>query len=98
MDSPQLPAASPSARPDRAQNNQKHDRADRRFDDHPREAAPEVEVEAGQKPIADQRSDDADRSIADKSETIAAQDLADQPSGDGPDKQDNDYALIRKMH
>ena len=57
-----------------------------------------MEVEARQKPIADQRSDDADRSVADKSETIAAQDLADQPSGDGADKQDNDHALIRKMH
>ena len=81
-----LAAAAPSARPDRAQNNQKDDRADRRFDDHAGEAAPEVEVEARQQPVADQRSDDSDRSVADKSETIAAKDLADQPSGERADE------------
>jgi hypothetical protein len=57
-----------------------------------------VEVEARQKPVADQRSDDADRGVTDKSETIAAQDLADQPSSKGADSQDNDHPLIRKMH
>src|SRR5271154_2184687 len=85
MDPPRLPAASPSARPDRAQNNQNNDCADRRFDDHARETAPEVEVEARQEPVADQGPDDADRSVADKSETIAAQDFADQPSSDRAD-------------
>jgi hypothetical protein len=99
MDPPRrLSAATPSARSDRTQNNQKNDCADRRFDDHPRKTAPQVQVEARQKPVADQRSNDSDRSVADKSETIAAQDFADQPSGERADKQDNKHALIRKMH
>jgi hypothetical protein len=57
-----------------------------------------VEVEARQKPVANKRANDADRSVADESETIAAKHLADQPSGERADKQDNDHALIRKMH
>src|ERR1700719_1519752 len=92
-----LTAAAPSARPDRAQDNQKDDRADRRLDDHAGEAAPDVDVEARQQPVADQRPDNADRSVTDKSETIAAQDLADQPSGEPADSQDDEHALIRNM-
>ena len=55
-------------------------------------------IEARHKPVADQRPDHAHRRIADKSKTIAAQDLADQPSGDDADNQNDDHALIRKMH
>src|SRR5262249_38019539 len=64
----------------------------------PREPAPEMEVEARHKPVADQRPHDADRAVADKSKTIAAQDFAEQPAGDRADQQDDDHALIRKMH
>src|SRR5215471_5897950 len=57
-----------------------------------------MEVEARHKPIADQGPDDAYGRIADEPETIAAHDLADQPSGGDADKQDDDHALVRKMH
>ena len=48
---------------------------------------------AMQKPVADERADDANGRIADETETTAPDNLARQPSGDEPDDQNDNPAL-----
>ena len=41
--------------------------------------------EAMQKPVADERADDANGRVADETESVASHNLARQPSGNDPD-------------
>ena len=54
--------------------------------------------EAMQKPVADERADDADGRVADETETAASDNLARQPSGNEPDDQNDNQTLVRQMH
>ena len=62
---PLLPIASPSARPNQPQNQQKDGRPDSGVDDQTFDAADEMNAEARQQPIAEQGADNADGGVAD---------------------------------
>ena len=53
---------------------------------------------AMQKPVADERADDANGRVADETETTASDNLARQPSGNDPDDQNDNQPLVRQMH
>jgi hypothetical protein len=52
---------------------------------------------AMQKPIADERADDANSRVADETEITASDNLARQPSGNDPDDQNDNQPLVRQM-
>ena len=49
--------------------------------------------EAMEKPIADERADDANRRVADEAKPVAPNDPASQPSGDDPNDQNDKQPL-----
>ena len=54
--------------------------------------------EAMQKPIANERADDANCRVADETEPASSDDLAREPSGNDPDDQNYNQSLVRQMH
>jgi len=54
--------------------------------------------EAMQKPIADERADDANRRVANETKPVAADNLASQPTGNDPNDQNDKQPLVRQMH
>ena len=60
----------------------------------PMMAGAEMNSEAMQKPIADERADDANRRVADKTKPVAADNLAGQPSGNHPNDQNGKQPLV----
>ncbi len=57
-----------------------------------------MNAEAMQKPIANERADDANCSVADETEPVATDDLAREPSGNEPDHLNDNQSLVRQMH
>src|SRR5271155_2731508 len=91
-------ATAPSARAYEPQCEQEHDRSDCRVDDEADESKAEMNTEAMQKPITDERADDANCRVPDKTESVAPNALARQPSGNEPDSQNDNQPLARQMH
>jgi hypothetical protein len=54
--------------------------------------------EAMQKPVADERTDNANGCAADETGTTASDNLARQLSGNEPDDQNDNQTLVRQMH
>src|SRR5579862_7206669 len=89
------PAAAPAATPatataagNESDDDQQQNGADGRVDDQGDSSNPEMDVQSGQQPIADERSDDADDQVADDAKTAAVDDFSRQPAGNNPDQQD----------
>jgi hypothetical protein len=91
-------ATAPSARAYEPQCEQEHDRSDCCVDNEADDSEAEMNTEAMQKPIADERADDANCPVPDKTESVAPNDLARQPSGNEPDGQNDNQTLARQMH
>jgi hypothetical protein len=67
-------------------------------DNEANDAGAEMDPKAMQKPVADERADDANCRVADETEPVAPQNLARQPSGNYPDDQNDKQSLVRQMH
>jgi len=63
--------AAPSARAHDPQYEQEHNRSDRGVNDEADDARAEMNPEAMQKPVADERANDANRRVADETEPVA---------------------------
>src|SRR5262245_20759521 len=61
---PPVPASAPEAAAHQAQDDEEDDGPERRVDDLRHRPDPEVDVEAGQEPIADQRADHPQYQVA----------------------------------
>src|SRR5208282_567979 len=91
-------ATAPAARPHQPQRQQKHDCSDGGVDDKADDAGAEMSSEPMQKPIADERADDANRRVADETKPVAPNNPASQPSGDDPNDQNDKQPLVRQIH
>lgn len=87
-------STSPSARAGDAHHEQKEYRSDCGVDREPDDARAKTNSEAVQKPIANERADDADCRVADETEPASSDDLARQPSGNDPDDQNYNQPLV----
>jgi hypothetical protein len=91
-------ATAPSARAHEPQGQQQYDRSDCGVDDGADDSGPEMNAEAMQEPVANERPDYADCRVADEAEPVALNHLARQPSGNDPDGQNDNQPLVRQTH
>jgi hypothetical protein len=91
-----LPAPPPAA--DEPDDQKQYDRADRGVDDRADEAGAKMKSDPGQEPMADESADNANGEIANQAEAGAADNFAGQPPSDNADNDNNNEALIRKVH
>src|SRR5580700_7689239 len=100
-----LPAPAAPSRPvaeataaDQAEDEEKHDRADKGVDDERDHADAEMNTELRQQPVADEGADQSDDQIADQAETAAGHHPAGKPSGDDTDDKNDQKTLVGKVH
>jgi hypothetical protein len=91
-------ATAPSAGAREPQGEQEHNRSDCGVDDEADDTGAEMNSKAMQKPVADERADDAYGRVADETETAAFDNLTRQSSGNEPDDQNDNQSLVRQMH
>ena len=84
-------ALEPAAGSNQAHHQQQDDGADHGIDDFPDHAGADVNAELRQQQVCHQRAGDADKDVTDQAESSAAHDLAREPAGDQPDKQERKY-------
>jgi hypothetical protein len=82
---------SPTASSEEAQNNQEHNRPDRRGDDQVDEMGEaKVDAQLGKQPVADKGADNTYAKIGDETKARTAHDLAREPARKNADKDNDD--------
>ena len=79
----------PSARAQKPQSQEQHNRSDSGVDDEANDFSSETKSEAMQEPVTDEGPDNTDCRVADETEPVPLNNLARQPSGNDPDDQND---------
>jgi hypothetical protein len=79
-------------------NEEKDNGADGGVDDQADRSAPEMDAQARQQPVTDERADYPDYYVSDQTKAGPPHELPGQPSGNKADDQYDNEALIRQMH
>src|ERR1700761_3644045 len=91
------PAVAPPA-VDQAETQQQDHGADKSVQDRRDDSDTQMNAEPGQEPIPDESADQADQQIPDQPETSAFHHTAGEPPGNDSDKNNDQQALVGKMH